>query len=275
MRGAAARKTILAAIDGGLAARPVLACARALATVLGADVVALHVQVNGVGTPRTLALRAGVPLRILRGDVATRLVQAGAADDVVALVIGARGIAVARRPLGATALAVATTVAKPVVVVSPDAEPRSAFKRVLVPLEGNLSTSLAPRSLIELAPDQGLDVVALHILGPDTIPQFMDQPQHEQSAWAREFLARYCRWGLDVVDFETRVGRREDLIADAAEECDCDLIAMGWSQAFTDGHAHVVRATLERTRLPVVLIPVPSPATVASVESTRIPTAVA
>jgi nucleotide-binding universal stress UspA family protein len=275
MRAATTRKTILAAIDGGLAARPVLACARALATVLGADVVALHVQTNGVGTPRTLALRAGVPLRILRGDVPTRLVQAGAADDVVALVIGARGIAVASRPLGDTALAVATTLAKPVVVVSPDAEPRPAFKRVLVPLEGNLSTSQAPRSLIELAPDQGLDVVALHILGPDTIPPFMDQPQHEQSAWAREFLARYCPWGLDAVDFEMRVGRREELIADAARECDCDLIAMGWSQAFSGGRANVVRTTLERSRLPVVLIPVPAPAPVRPVAPEKVATAVA
>jgi hypothetical protein len=275
MRAAIARRTVLAAIDGGLAARPVLAAARALATVLGADVVALHVQVDGMGTPRTLAVRAGVPLRILRGDVPTRLCQAGAADDVAALVIGARGIALAARPLGATALAVATTLAKPVVVVSPDAEPRSAFKRVLVPLEGNLSSSLAPRSLIELAPDQGLDVVGLHILGPDTIPPFMDQPQHEQTAWAREFLHRYCPWGIDVVDLETRVGRREELIAEAARECDCDLIALGWSQAFSDGHAHVVRATLERSRLPVVLIPVPAAAPVATVPESRIPTAVA
>jgi hypothetical protein len=275
MRAGVAKKTILAAIDGGLAARPVLAAARALATVLGADVVALHVQVDGLSTPRSLALRAGVPLRILRGDVPTRLCQAGAGADVVALVIGARGIALADRPLGATALAVATTLAKPVVVVPPDAEPRSAFKRVLVPLEGSLSSSLAPRSLIELAPDQGLDVVALHILGPETIPRFMDQPQHEQAAWAREFLHRYCPWGIDVVDFETRVGRREDLIADSAGECDCDLIALGWSQAFSDGHAHVVRATLERSRLPVALIPVPAATEMLTVEAEKIPTAVA
>ena len=275
MRAGTARKTVLAAIDGGLAARPVLAAARALATVLGADVVALHVEVSGLGTPRTLALRAGVPLRILRGDVPSRLIQAGSAADVVALVIGARGIAVGPRPLGATALAVATTLAKPVVVVPPDAEPRPAFKRVLVPLEGSESTSLAPRSLIELAPDQGLDVVALHILGPETIPPFVDQAQHEQTAWAREFLARYCPWGIDVVDFETRVGRREELIPEAAGECDCDLIALGWSQAFADGHAHVVRATLERSRLPVVLIPVPTPLVSVDVDVARIPTAVA
>jgi len=274
MRAGTATRTVLAAIDGGLAARPVLAAARALGTVLGADPVALHVQVDGLSTPRTLAVRAGVPLRVLRGHVPTRLIQAGAADDVAALVIGARGIAVAPRALGATALAVATTLAKPVVVVPPDAEPRSAFKRVLVPLEGNASTSLAPRSLIELAPDQGLDVVALHIMGPDTIPSFVDQAQHEQAAWAREFMARYCPWGIDVVDFETRVGRREELIAEAARECDCDLIALGWSQAFTEGHAHVVRATLERSRLPVVLIPVPVSAPVPPVTATRIPSAV-
>jgi nucleotide-binding universal stress UspA family protein len=251
-------RTVLAALDRSLSARPVLTAAEALARILGAQVAALHVQVDGASTPRSLAQTAGVPLRIVRGTVIERLVEAGEADDVAALVIGARGVPTDPRPLGATAVAVATTLHKPVLVVPPDAEPRAAFRRVLVPLEGTIPTSLAPRFLIELAPDAGLDILAVHVLRPDTIPPFTDQPQHEQTAWAQEFLARYCPWGTRTVQLETHVGRSEDLIPRTAVRCGCDLIALGWSQDMAIGRARVVRAALERTHLPVVLVPVPT-----------------
>ena len=205
--------TVLAALDHSLAAKPVLAAARAVAAVLGAEVVALHVLEDGARTPGELFAGAvGVQLRVVRGDVVERLVAEGEADDVAALVIGARGNPSDPRPLGTTAVAVATTLLKPVVVVSPEAEPPPTVRRALVPLEGDLTTSLAPRALIELAPAVGLEVVALHVVLPEAIPAFTDQPQHEQQAIAREFLARYCPWGIDLVRFETRVGRGEDLI---------------------------------------------------------------
>jgi nucleotide-binding universal stress UspA family protein len=247
---------VLAALDRSLAATPVLATARALARVLGAEVVALHVQEDSAETPSEFARAAGVRLRIVRGDVVDRLVAEGEADDVAALVVGARGIPTDPRPLGATAVAVATTIIKPVVVVSPRAEPQPTISRALVPLEGDLTTSLAPRALIELAPEVGLEVVALHVFHPEAVPAFTDQPQHEHETVAREFLARYCPWGIDVVQFESRVGRREDLIPLAAGECGCDLIVLGWLQRLSPGRANVVRATLERSSVPVMLVPI-------------------
>jgi nucleotide-binding universal stress UspA family protein len=249
-------RTVVAAIDGGLASRPVLACARALGHVLHAGVLAVHVRTDGAVAPRAFAARAGLPLRVLRGPVLDRLVEVGAAPDVAALVIGARGLACDPRPLGRTATLVATRVATPVVVVPPDAEPRTEFKRVLVPLEGTPASSQAPRSLIELAPGYELDVVVLHILGPDSIPPFMDQPQHWHAAWAREFVARYCPFGIDEVGLRLRVGRPEQIVAEAAREYGCDLIALGWSQNLDEGHARIVRSTLRRSSLPVALIPV-------------------
>jgi nucleotide-binding universal stress UspA family protein len=251
-------RTVVAAIDGGLATKPVLACAGAMANVLRADVVAVHVRRDGVDTPRAFAARAGLPLRVLRGPVLERLVEAGSAPGVVALVIGARGLAADPRTLGSTATAVATRLPRPVVVVPPDAQPPSEFKRVLVPMEGTVAASAVPRSLIELAPGFEFDVVVLHILGPDSIPSFVDQPQHWHTAWAREFVARYCPLGIDEVDLRTRVGRPEQIVAQAAHEYGCDFIALGWSQNLAEGHARVVRSTLRRSPLPVVLIPVRS-----------------
>jgi nucleotide-binding universal stress UspA family protein len=246
---------VLAAVDNSLAARPVLATARALGELLDARPEALHVQTNGDRTARSTAESAGVPLRTSTGPVVQRLVDAGGADDVVALVVGARSTP-AGRPLGATATAVATALLKPVVVVPPDARAPETLARVLVPLEASLPASRAPRTILELAPEATIDVLALHVLEEDAIPLFTDQPQHEHAAWTGEFLARYCPWGVGSISLETRVGRTDEVVPLAAEEFACDIVALGWSRELAPGRAPVVRATLERSRVPVMLVPV-------------------
>jgi nucleotide-binding universal stress UspA family protein len=258
MEGGAEMKTILAAVDNSLAGRPVIATASALAKVLGAHVEAVHVRVNGDRTARSAAEAAGISLRSLAGPVVERLVAAGTPDEVVAMAIGARGIAPRRHAMGGTAAAVATELCKPIAIVPPDASVPTLFRRVLVPLEGPLSSTPAPSGIFDLARDTEIDVITLHVLDEDSIPLFTDQPQHEHLAWAREFLARYFPSGLGQVRLETRVGRSEELVPAVAEECGCDVIALGWSQELAPGRAPVVRGTLERSRLPVILVPVQS-----------------
>jgi nucleotide-binding universal stress UspA family protein len=249
-------RTILAALDNSLAGRPVLATARALAELLDARAEALHVRMNGSRTARSTAGAAGVPLRIVEGAVVERLVEAGESEEVIALVIGARATPVTRGPLGVTATAVATALAKPVVIVPPDAAGPPSIRRVLVPLEASFVATHAPAAIFELAGDETIEVVALHVLEGDAIPSFTDQPQHEQSAWAQEFLARYCPWGLAGVRLETRVGRADELVPRVAHECSCDLVALGWAQELAPGRAPVVQAALERSGRPVLLVPV-------------------
>jgi nucleotide-binding universal stress UspA family protein len=251
-------KVVLAAIDNSLAGKPVIAAARALAAVLGAGVAAVHVAADGHRTAQSAAAVAGVPLRTVTGRVVAALVAAGESPDVVAMSIGARGTPAGPLPLGGTAAAVATRLLKPVVVVPPDAVVAETFRRVLVPLEAAFARSRFPGSVYDVAGEYEIEVVALHVLDEASIPAFTDQPQHEQTAWTREFLARYCPHGLGRVRLETRVGRTEELVAAVAEQCGCDLISLGWSQELAPGRATVVRETLSRTRLPVLLTPVRS-----------------
>jgi nucleotide-binding universal stress UspA family protein len=246
---------VLAAVDNSLVCKAVLDVACSLGDVLGADVEALHVGDGGERTVRAAAENAAVPLRFARGEVEDALIDAGGGANVAAVVIGARGMSSDPRPLGGTALAVATSLLNPVVVVPPDAAPK-ALTRVLVPLEGTMSTSLAPRSIIEVAGEANLDIVVLHVHDAASLPSFTDQPQHESAAWAQEFLARYCPWGVGLVRLETRVGTSATLVPAVAEECGCDLIALGWSRNLAPGRAAVVRAALERARVPVMLVPV-------------------
>ena len=181
-------KKVLAALDASFAVTPVLAAALSLGDLLEAEVEAIHVR-RTRGRPSSGRPRRPVPLRVVAGEVVERLVEAGEADDVAALVVGARGVPTDPRPLGTTARAVATSVRKPVPIVPPDVAPPPTLRRILVPLEGTVSSSLAPASLIELARNAQIEVVALHVLGSGDIPAFTDQPQHEHDAWAAEFLA--------------------------------------------------------------------------------------
>jgi nucleotide-binding universal stress UspA family protein len=249
-------KKVLAALDNSLAGKALLAAARTFAKLLNADVEAVHVQTDGDRTARSSAEAAGIPFRAIKGPVVARLVEAGGASDVVALAIGARGTPSARRSLGGTASAVASALPKPVMIVPPDADPPGAFRRILVPIEGLVSQTLEPRWFFEPAREAGIDVLALHIHDADSIPAFTDQPQHEQPAWAAEFVRRYCRWGIEEVRLETRVGRIGELIPVVATESNCDLIALGWSQELSSARAPVVRETLQRAPLPVLLVPV-------------------
>jgi nucleotide-binding universal stress UspA family protein len=242
---------VLAALDDSPTVEPVLGTADRVGKLFGAPVQALH-----IGTRLPARLRSvPVSVGLLHGDVVDVLVAVGDRPDVVAMVIGARGHPEDHRPLGSTALSVATRLGRPVVVVPPTADPSPELERVLVPLEGTPATSAAPRGLISLVAKAALDVVVLHVIEPDRLPSVTDQPQHEQPAWAREFVARYCPWGIGTVHLLTRVGRAEDLIPLVAWEADPDLIVLGWSRRFSPDRARVVRAVLRSTPFPVVLVP--------------------
>jgi nucleotide-binding universal stress UspA family protein len=139
--------------------------------------------------------------------------------------------------------------------VPPDARVVPRLRRILVPLEGTTSTALAPREIVELARGAEIEVVALHVHSEGEIPAFTDQ-EHEDDAWTREFLARYCPWGIGAVQLERRVGRSDELVPLVAKQSHCDLIALGWAQQLRPGRAPVVRSALERAGVPVMLVPV-------------------
>jgi nucleotide-binding universal stress UspA family protein len=245
---------VIAALDNSLAARPVVATAKALAGVLGSQVEALHIGEDGDDVAKSAADWAELELRTRTGPTVERLVEEGSQEDVAALVVGARGTM--PHPVGTTALEVAEKLPRPLVVVPPDVERPDVLRRIVVPLEGSISASLAPTEILELAENTELDIVAVHVHDESSIPAFGDQPQHETREWAREFVARYCPRGVGDVRLETRVGRRDEEILQTTKEVEADLIALGWSQELAPGRAHVVRAALERAHVPVLLVPV-------------------
>jgi nucleotide-binding universal stress UspA family protein len=247
---------VVAAIDSSAAAQPVLATAAAMAALLGAELEALHVREDGDLAPRAQAGAAGVPLRTVRGPTVPSLVEAAKPADVVTMVLGARGTPAGRRPAGHTALEVATVLSKPLVIVPPSLAHPGRLLRLLVPLDGSAATAAALRGTIEFARGCALEVVVLHVQDEASLPPFEDQPQHETAAWASEFVARHCPCPPEELQLELRVGSPPDYVVRVAEEADVDLVALGWSQDLSEGRAAVVRETLAKSAVPVLLVPV-------------------
>jgi nucleotide-binding universal stress UspA family protein len=246
---------VIAAIDNNSAARPVLATARAVANLVHAELEAVHVLEDGARTARLAAEAAGVPLRTVSGPELASLIDAAEQEDVAAVVAGARGTPGGRRPAGHVALALIQALHKPVVVVPPQASAPPRLARILVPLDGTKEAAEALRETIELAHDAETEVVVLHVLTRDSLPAFSDQPQHEADAWAREFRARHLPRPNNV-RFETRVGHPDELVLELASRHEVDLIALGWAGDLSPGKARVVHRALERSDVPVLLVPV-------------------
>jgi hypothetical protein len=244
---------ILAAIDNSAAARPVLAMATALADLLAVDVEALHVREDGDRNARAAATAAGVPLRSATKPVIAALVEAGRSPQVVGVVLGARGIEAGRRPAGHVALELALSLPKPLVVVPPVAAVPITLRRILVPLNGRRTTAVALAETL-LASRQELELVVLHVHDQASIPLFSDQRHHEVESWAQEFLRRHCPYP-ERVQLEVRIGIPGENVLKVAEEMSADMIALGWAQDLSPGHAAVVREVLERSGIPVLLVP--------------------
>jgi nucleotide-binding universal stress UspA family protein len=248
---------VLAALDQTAAARTVLAASHQIARIFDAEVSAVHVLQDGVEGVRQLAAANRVPLVELEGPPAATLAQTVEGDDdAAALVVGTRALPHGGREIGSTALEVVTTAHKPVFTIPPELPAEFAVRRVLVPLEGSLSTSYAPYAALDAPGAEEIDVVILHVIEEDALPAFSDQPQHEWEAFSNEFLARYSRWPFERVRLETRVGRPDQHILPVARETNCDLIALAWAQELAPGRASIVRETLRRGRIPVLLVPV-------------------
>lgn len=248
---------VLAAIDSSPTATRVLDVAPAIARLFAARAEALHVDEGETGAAVAAAEAAGLPVAVVSGPTVERLVAAGRADRVAALLVG--GAPEGGRPLGHTALEVITALEKPIVVVPGDTLTPFRLRRVLVPHDGTQVTATALEETIGLTRRAGIELVVLHVHDPLHLPLFTDQPQHELASFGREFLARSCSaCPVDELTFEWRVGDPAEHSLLFSAEHEADLVALAWSQKLRDGRAAVVREVLGRSRIPVLLIPIPA-----------------
>ncbi len=244
---------VIAAIDNSAASRPVLAMAQAVASALGSALSVVHVSEDGDETANASAEAAGVAVRTLAGDPVEQLARVVAQDDVVGLVVGARGGLRGPRPIGHLALTIAGRTDKPVVMVPPGAEPPERLRKVLVAMEGTPGKARALQRTIELSTDAGLEIVVVHV--DDEVPSFTDQVQHETEAYAQEFLARHLL-GTPPARLELRIGVPAVEVLAAIESLHPELVAVGWPHSTDLSRGQVAREILDRSPVPVLLVAV-------------------
>ena len=172
------------------------------------------------------------------------------------MVLGARGRPAGRRPAGSTALALITSIGKPIVVVPPDVSRPERIDRVLVPLDGSRASAAALAGTINLAREAGLEVVVLHVREEERLPRFSDHLQHEARTWAEEFIARNCPALQRRFNSSSASACRDEHLIQVAIEAEVDLVALGWSQDLDAGRAAVVREALARSSVPILLLPI-------------------
>jgi len=244
---------VVAALDATSGARAVLSVAQAISAVVSADVDAVHVEETVPAVP--IADLVGCSVRTLPPPIESVLVEAGRAEDVIALVLGLKrsdGV----RVLGRVARAVCTRSERPIILVPPTTPIPFALRRALVPVPPDPMATTTLAGTIRLAHGVALEVTVLRVGDPTNVPLFEDQMFHETEAWAREFLARYVQLPPEAVALEFRVGDVADEILSAASDLGADLIVLGWGRDFGPRRALIVRRVLERTMTPVQLIPV-------------------
>jgi hypothetical protein len=244
---------VLAALDSSDGARVVLDTAARFSHLTGATVEPVCVREGPLGLadlPESLAANGGVPCRFLEGPVASSLLGALGAPEVIAAVIGARARPGGCRPVGQTAHEILAGALKPVVVVPLEVNASGAFRRLLIPLEGTELSSLAVVEQLCPLLVSTVELVVLHAFTEATVPAMLDRPAYDLDVLGKEFLTRHCPYSSRV---EFCVGPVAKRVAEASMEH--DLVVLSWSQDNSPGRARVVREVLDASAVPVLLLP--------------------
>ncbi|MFI4985498.1 MAG: universal stress protein [Solirubrobacterales bacterium] len=250
-----ASRKVIAAVADDAAASVVLSVATAVADLYAATAQAVHVGEEHAALAAA-AQDAGVALRTVAGPPVESLARAAAAEDVAALVIGARGGPADRRPVGSTALQLITVLQKPVVVVPPAVASGRRIERLLVPLDGTTASAAALHETVRFARNADAEITVAHVQRRHSAPPFENHLPHEVDAWSEEFIARYCPSATDAtLELRAEDGKPHEHVLDILRRSDCDLVALGWSQDLARGRAAVVRRMLAESPVPVLLAP--------------------
>jgi len=199
-----------------------------------------------------------VQIRVLEGSVVDALLAAANAPDVAVVVMGARGTPAGRQPAGRIAIELARALGKPLVLVPPGCHCPVQVRRVLAAVDSATARQSGLLQTVEGLVGVAPEMTVLHVRDDTSIPAFEDQPHHARQAWERAFRRRTgARHGK--VPLRLRTGSAADLIIATAHESEADMIALAWGQNLSPGRSVVVRAVLERSTIPVLLVPSEAP----------------
>lgn len=240
---------VVAAVDGGPDSDAVLGAGRRIADTVRLPLTALY-----VAPPDESELPEAVQ-RSMRSDseVWELTPQEGATPiGVLSRRTDQPGVFAEVLGRGRTAYTVAQRAAAPVVIVPPVVLTVTPIARVAIAIDGTQQLlGRAVRTLRRFV-GAGVDVVAVHVFEPGSVPPFWDQPHHALDAWSGEFAARAGGTPTEVI---TRSGRPREHLLDAATASDADLIVLPWDQRIDPDRASLVRECLAESPIPIMVVP--------------------
>jgi hypothetical protein len=246
---AARSEYIVAAVDGGPYSDAVLGAGRRIADTVRLPLMALYVT-----PPDESELPAGVQ-RCMSADseVWELPPQEGASPvGVLSRRTDQPGVFAEILGRGRTAYTVAQRAAAPVVIVPPAALAATPIARIAIAIDGTQQVlGPAVRALRRFV-GAGVDVVAVHVFEPGSVPPFWDQAHHALEAWSDEFAARAGGAPTEVI---TRSGRPREHLLDAATASEADLIVLPWDQRIDPHRASLVRECLAESPIPIMVVP--------------------
>ena len=265
--------TLLIAVADPHADEELLASARNLAKAAGWEPRVVHVREAG-GAELGSADLADLEVVDLEGEAAATLAGLAAKADLQAIAVGLRPLPVGKgkpKPkandpsrLGHVAEAMLSACPAPLLLVRPGMRPLTELRRLVVPLEGSPSASVAMTRADDAFCRRGREIVMLHVVTTTTpgesgslpAPRIVDQEHYEWSAWQEEFTMRFSQCpegGRHRV--AVRVGTPALAISEEARADGAELIVLSWNGTFADGHGAVVRELLESAPCPLLIIP--------------------
>jgi nucleotide-binding universal stress UspA family protein len=274
--------TLVVPLDGSREAAAALPVARTLAEAESATIHVVHIGGERL-PPGRLVEHLGVAAGELAGAVLVHRVGTPAGGIVgQARDLGSRLIVMSSRAaqdasrgsLGESTREVLRRAPCPVVLVPPDRPPSPwPLRRILLPHDGIPTTATAIARATELARRAGAELAVLHIAAPSspppgglgalTTPRYLDQPQHEWPAWAREFVDRFTALGGSQQAVRMHLflacGEPADAIVAFASEHHTDLIVIAWVRGWEPEQRTTMRKVIDQAPGPLMIFPLEEP----------------
>lgn len=171
-------------------------------------------------------------------------------------------------PLGSDLEELLTAAPGPLVLVPPRERAREwTLKRLLVPHDGTPTSVHAVGPAVSLADSAGAECVVLHVAsagaehpsepGTMTTPLYIDQPQHEWPAWAREFRERLSAMiPTERIPITTMLatGDPGHEIVKFATDLGVDLVVLGWHGDLSGTRAETLKTVIREVTTPVMIL---------------------
>ncbi|MDP2661462.1 MAG: universal stress protein [Dehalococcoidia bacterium] len=269
--------TVLAPLDATIQSLSALPVAQALAGILGA---ALHVVYVGerVLSPRDILQKLGLTAEQMQGSIIHQATGMPAEEIVrlasrwhssVIIMCTHTGEEKPRGKLGGVTAGVLDQSPIPVMLVHPERGQNPwSLKHIVVPHEGTPTAAAAIRYATDLADQTGAELIVLHLTGAEgprpaepgsfTGPRYLDQPQHEWPAWAKEFLTRAHSGGIPPAGVRLRLlvakGELAPAIIRGVHQSDGDLIVLAWRGHLEAERAATIKAVTSDAPCPILIV---------------------